>query len=120
LKGTYPPLAGSAWLLKDPATPVRILLRGLGGPIEVSRAEYNGSMPSFDERLSDEHIAAVLTFARQQWGNDAAPVEAPFVTALRAQIERAAPWTAPELLAARATPIDWTPSDGAASGAETP
>jgi mono/diheme cytochrome c family protein len=31
-------------------------------------------MPPFDHTLSDAEIAAVLTYIRQSWGNQAAPV----------------------------------------------
>ena len=36
LPGAFPPLAGSEWMTKDPETPIRIVLLGLSGEIEVA------------------------------------------------------------------------------------
>lgn len=33
-----------------------------------------GAMPSFDGALTDEEIAAVLTYVRNSWGNEAEPI----------------------------------------------
>lgn len=97
IPGTYPPLVGSPVVLGDPATPVRILLHGLEGNITVEGATYNGQMPSWD-RFSDEQIAAVLTYVRAAWANQAPPVDPALVKEIRRQTtERAQPWTWPEL-----------------------
>jgi mono/diheme cytochrome c family protein len=37
--------------------------------------------------LNDEHVAELLTFVRTSWGNDAAPVKAGQVAALRAKTD---------------------------------
>jgi thiosulfate dehydrogenase len=37
--------------------------------------------------LNDEHVAELLTFVRTSWGNDAAPVNAGQVAALRAETD---------------------------------
>jgi len=107
MEGLYPPLVGSEWLLEDAATPARILLLGLSGPIDVQGARFNGSMPAFSDRMSDEQIAAVLTFVRQEWTNQAPAVDPSFVAAVRDQTDRSQAWTADELLAVREEPIDW-------------
>ncbi len=75
--GNYPGLAGSALLTaSDPAAAIRLVLNG------APRGAYNGLMPAFPD-LADHEIAGVLTWARAQWGNAAAPVEATAVTRLR-------------------------------------
>lgn len=98
--GTYPPLAGSEWVLGPPARLNRILLHGLAGPITVKGAQYNGNMPPFGSKLTDEQIAMVLTYIRSEWGNDAPAVSADAVAATRAATaSRTQPWTEAELLA---------------------
>jgi mono/diheme cytochrome c family protein len=44
------------------------------------------SMPSFAWKLTDQEIADVSTFIRNSWGNQAAPVSASDVTALRKKL----------------------------------
>jgi mono/diheme cytochrome c family protein len=40
-------------------------------------------MPAFAWRLTDQDAADIVSFIRSSWGNDAAPIEAPTVAALR-------------------------------------
>jgi mono/diheme cytochrome c family protein len=111
IPGTYPPLVGSPILLGEPATPVRILLHGLQGNISLEGATFNGQMPSWD-RFSDEQIAAVLTYVRNAWTNNAPPVDPALVTAIRKQTAgRAQAWSWPELQEAAKTPVDAAPSE---------
>jgi mono/diheme cytochrome c family protein len=68
IAGNYPPLAGNPVLLAaDPTAAIQAVLRGR------PRAALNGQMPAFAE-LADHELAAVLTWARSQWGNHAEPV----------------------------------------------
>jgi mono/diheme cytochrome c family protein len=99
---TFPPLVGSDWLLEDKETPIRIVLLGLQGPIEVNGERYQNSMPPF-RNLRDEEIAAVLTHERTSWGNDAPAITADDVRAVRESLgERTEPWNGgDELKAAR-------------------
>ncbi len=83
LPGVFPPLAGSTWVNGDPATLLQILLHGLTGSIEVAGATYNGAMPAFGAQLSDAEIAALATYIRSQWGNNAEPIETGAVTTAR-------------------------------------
>lgn len=82
-----PPLAGSEWVTGPVSNPIRIVLRGLGGPITVAGKEYNmpapmGALP----QLSDDQIAAVLTYARNSWGNKASAVTPDQVKAFRGEV----------------------------------
>ncbi len=96
--GAFPPLAGSDWLLKDPETPIRIVLHGLQGSIEVKGMTYNGVMPEWGSRLSDEEIAAVLTHERRSWGNSAEEITSDMVDRIRKETaNRTTPWTPDEL-----------------------
>ena len=101
LASVFPPLVGSDWVTGSEQRPIRILLHGLGGEIEVKGVIYNSIMPAFGPTTlnwSDEDIAAVLTFIRQEWGNAADPVSPEAVAAVRAETaDRTAAWTAAEL-----------------------
>ncbi|MES2659919.1 MAG: PVC-type heme-binding CxxCH protein [Verrucomicrobiota bacterium] len=95
--GAFPPLDGASWPVGDPSVPIRILLSGLQGPIEVSGVKYENIMPPHTD-LKDDEIADVLTYVRQSWSNDATAVTADTVKQTRAKYaSRAAPWTAAEL-----------------------
>jgi len=110
VNNVYPPLAGSEWVTQDPETPARILLHGLEGRIQVRGDSYDGEMPAFGGRLTDEHLAAVLTYIRSEWGNDAPAVSPDLVAALRGQhARRSGPWSADELDALRGSPVPGYP-----------
>ncbi|MBI1840265.1 MAG: PQQ-dependent sugar dehydrogenase [Verrucomicrobia bacterium] len=67
LPGTYPPLAGSDYLMADIERSIRAVLEGLSGEIRVNNKRYAGAMqPAL---LRDEAIADVLTFVRNSWTN---------------------------------------------------
>jgi mono/diheme cytochrome c family protein len=96
----FPPIIGSEWVTGPEETTIRILLNGMQGPVEVAGATYNGVMPPWRDQLSDQEIAAVITFIRQWEGNDAEPVTPEAVAALRPEgVSRGTPWTAEELRA---------------------
>jgi mono/diheme cytochrome c family protein len=91
--GVFPPLAGSEWANGKETTVVAIVLHGITGPLTVAGHRYDGTMPTFREQLSDGEIAALLTHVRSQWGNQAAPVAAQGVAAVRkATAARSAPF----------------------------
>jgi mono/diheme cytochrome c family protein len=99
----FPPLAGSEWLNGDPGRPIRILLHGLEGEVQVKGETYSGTMPAWGGALNDAEIAAVLTYARSHLGNKAGPVTAEEVAKLRAATaSRKTPWTAKDLALAGA------------------
>lgn len=96
--GKIPPLAGSEWVKGSPTVPARILLAGLGGPIEVRGLSYDGAMPVFGERLKDEQIALIVSYVRHAWDNGASPITASQVAEVRKRVgQRGQPWTAGEL-----------------------
>ncbi|MEK7408579.1 MAG: cytochrome c [Acidobacteriota bacterium] len=97
VEGEYPPLAGSEWLLKNPEIPVRIVLNGLTGPIQVKGRTFQNEMPPLGGQLSDAEIAAVLTYVRSSWGNKAGPVDEKLVAKIRQETAGKGPWTAEAL-----------------------
>ena len=100
----YPPLANSEYVTGPEARLVRILLHGLTGEIEIEGQMYNGLMPGWAPTLNDAEVAAVATYIRASWGNQAPPVTAATVAQLRAAYAtRTTPWTLAEL--ARVLPV---------------
>jgi mono/diheme cytochrome c family protein len=94
LPGVFPPLAGSAWVNGGNAPLIQILLHGVQGTLTVNGTRYNGAMPPFGDQLSDAEIAAVLTYIRSQWGNQAASVGTPLISAQRsATSTHSGPWS---------------------------
>ncbi len=95
--GAFPPLAGSEWANQDSSRLIRIVLHGLQGPIKVGGKDFNGVMPP-PANLSDRDIGDVLTYVRQSFGNDSAPVSDAEVKAVRGRFPGPrAMWTAEEL-----------------------
>jgi mono/diheme cytochrome c family protein len=91
LEHVAPPLVGSELALSTPAVPIRILLNGKEGSV--------GLMPPLGYTLSDDQIAAVLTYIRHEWGQSASAVDPTEVTNVRtATAGRTKPWTNDELL----------------------
>lgn len=107
----FPPLAGSEWMINDPETPIRIVLLGLSGEIEVKGTKFNLVMPPAGTAppgsaplppLDDAKIAEAITYARTNFGNQASAVDAELVKKVRDSLGgRTAPWTAAELTALR-------------------
>lgn len=108
--GAFPPLAGSPWVLGDAALPVKVVLHGLHGPVEVDGRTYNLEMPPQGGVLPDDQIAAILTHVRSSWGNKAERVTPEFVKATRdANADRKTAWTAEELLKLHPLPASAPP-----------
>ncbi|MEY2935678.1 MAG: hypothetical protein RL033_6427 [Pseudomonadota bacterium] len=97
----FPPLAGSQWLTGDAETPIRIVLLGMSGPVEVNGATFNLVMPP-PPGLDDAKIADAISYARKSFGNSASAVDAELVKKVRESLSaRTTPWTASELTALR-------------------
>jgi mono/diheme cytochrome c family protein len=99
----YPPLGKSEWI-KDDARFIKLVLKGLWGPIEVNGQKFDPSkgvppMMGFAGMLNDIELAAVLTYVRQSFGNDGEPVSADAVRHIRdATRDRANHYMVDELL----------------------
>jgi len=83
LPGAFPPLAGSDFLLADHERAVRIVLKGLTGPVTVNGQTINSVMPPQEAVLTDAQIADVLTFVLNSWGNTGDALSAAQVKAIR-------------------------------------
>lgn len=69
IPGVFPPLAKSDYLMADLNRAIRAVTNGLSGEIVVNGVKYNSVMPVL--HLSDEDVAAVMSYVRQNFGNDA-------------------------------------------------
>jgi len=85
----FPPLAGSEWVVGykwgDTEKLIRLLLKGMEGPVEVSGKSYNNAMPPHSF-LSNEEAARVLTYIRNNFGNKASPISLSEVDAVRKKL----------------------------------
>ncbi|MEB2775996.1 c-type cytochrome [Algoriphagus sp. D3-2-R+10] len=97
-----PPLAGSEWVLGDEQRLTMILLHGLEGPIDVAGKTYDAPdilpvMPAHST-MDDGSIAAILTYIRNEWGNQAPIISGRAVSKTRLTTQgRVYPWKAAEL-----------------------
>ena len=82
----FPTLVGTEWVLGDKKKLINVVLNGLEGPIEVNGKPYNSLMPQHSF-LSDEDIAQVLTYVRQNFGNRASEVSTEEVRTVRKLLE---------------------------------
>jgi mono/diheme cytochrome c family protein len=82
----YPRLAGNPAVLGEQVDSlVRLLVEGGEAPHTQTGPEPK-KMPSFAGKLTDTEMARVLTFVRNTWGNDAAPVTRRDVERVRASL----------------------------------
>ncbi|MEX0685665.1 MAG: c-type cytochrome [Balneolales bacterium] len=87
-----PSLVDSEWVLGRPDKLLRILLQGLEGEMLMPPVAYH----------SDEELAAIVTYIRRAWGNNASPVDPSDVSEIRGVTTgRERPWTREELEAIR-------------------
>lgn len=64
----FPPLDKADYLKKPAVTLINIILLGQSGEITVNKKKYNTQMPA-QNYLSDEQIADVLNYTRNNWSN---------------------------------------------------
>lgn len=79
----FPPLAGNHAVTSGPAVnAIRIVLNG-GYPPSTAGNPYPFGMPPFGPRLSDQEVAAVVSYIRNSWGQQASFVSAAQVNRYR-------------------------------------
>ena len=82
-EGVFPSLAGNPVVEADnPLSLISIVLLG-STTSRTAKTPAQFAMPAFAWRLTDQDAADVISFIRSSWGNDARPIEAPKVAALR-------------------------------------
>jgi len=85
VEGLYPPLVNTDWVQGDKERLIKVVLNGQEGPIEVNGESYNNVMPAQDF-LKNNEVAAVLTYIRQNFENNASAVTASDVEQVRASL----------------------------------
>ena len=83
LPAVFPPLAGSDYLKADKDRAVRVVTKGLSGPIVVNGKPYNNVMPP--QQFADDQLADVLTYVMNSWGNDYGTVSVADVRRVRGE-----------------------------------
>jgi mono/diheme cytochrome c family protein len=79
----FPALAGNQSIqMASAVNPIRMVLNGGYPPGTIGNPMPYG-MPPFAQSLSDDEVAAVVTYIRTVWGNRGAPVSASDANALR-------------------------------------
>ncbi len=96
----FPPLNGTPWVLGSDERLIKVVLKGLLGPIEVLGKKYPGQVPMtpFEKLLTDEDVAAVLTYVRNSFGNEASPILPEKVKQVRAAIKDQGAFYSPDQL----------------------
>jgi mono/diheme cytochrome c family protein len=81
--GVYPALAGNGSVLEPTGiNAIRVVLLGGFAPTTAAHPRPY-SMPPFAQQLSDADVAAVVSYIRHAWSNDAKPVMERDVAAYR-------------------------------------
>jgi mono/diheme cytochrome c family protein len=97
MEGLAPPLMDSDWVTGPSDRPIKIILHGMSGPIQVSGRTWTLEMPPLPQ-FTDEDIASVLTYIRREWEHTAGPVSPNDVAKIRQQHPgRTKAWTAAEM-----------------------
>ncbi|MFC5412864.1 PVC-type heme-binding CxxCH protein [Larkinella bovis] len=96
----FPPLNGTKWVTGNEERLIKIVLKGLLGPIEVAGKNYPGQVPMtpFAGLLNDNELAAVLTYVRNSFGNQASAITPEQVKKVRAATESKKDFYSPDQL----------------------
>jgi mono/diheme cytochrome c family protein len=79
----YPPLAGNQSIqMVSAVNAIRMVLNG-GYPPGTAGNPMPYGMPPFAQTLSDDEVAAVVTYIRAAWGNRGSPVSSRQANELR-------------------------------------
>ena len=80
--GAFPPLDANPDVTGDPRVVIARVKLGTSGTLLVAGERYHGTMPSWNGVISDDDIAAVVTFVRSAWHNHSGPVSVADVRAV--------------------------------------
>src|SRR5690606_38851122 len=85
----FPPITGTPWAVGNEERLIKLVLKGLQGPVKIHDTEYPGHVPMtpFENLLDDDDVAAVLTFVRKSFGNDASVISPEKVKEVRDEIK---------------------------------
>ena len=87
--GQAPTLAASEWVTASGFNRLaHIPLAGVNGPMKVAGKDWNMAMAAMGAALPDDDLAAVLTYIRTSWGNNASAVTGDDIKKIRAEMGR--------------------------------
>ena len=100
VEGQYPPIAGSEFVNGSATNRlIAIVLKGLQGPVQVAGKSVNNTMQPWEGQYTDAQLAAILTYERSDFGNNAPPIPAAAVKQMREELKgRTEQWTFAELM----------------------
>lgn len=75
MRGMHPPLINNKTVNGNTDKLIDITLNGMTGKIVIDGVEYNGIMPPH-QHLTDQQVADVLTYIRQNFGNQSGAITA--------------------------------------------
>ncbi len=88
MAGVFPPLADSDWVARHSTDElIAVVLNGLSGPVKVNGEDYNSVMPPMSQ-LTDDEVANILTYVRQDMNGGAPAVSKEQVAHVRANTAR--------------------------------
>jgi formylglycine-generating enzyme required for sulfatase activity/mono/diheme cytochrome c family protein len=84
IPGAFPPLVKSNWVNDlSNSELAKVVLFGLQGEIEVNAQKYASVMAPLGAMLTDQQIADVLTYVKNEWGNTGGYISPAEVKAVR-------------------------------------
>jgi mono/diheme cytochrome c family protein len=81
-----PPLQKTKWTLGPASTIIKMILKGSQGTVVIDDDPFSNTMPA-QPQLTDQQIADVLTYVRNNFGNKASRVTPAQVKAVRAKLK---------------------------------
>ncbi|MFU8892012.1 MAG: c-type cytochrome [Luteolibacter sp.] len=110
----YPSLAGSDWVIGETQKLAMIILNGMQGPISTGKTY--GVMPAQAAGMTNEDLAGVMTYLRNNFGNETGDVVTLDMAAAAFDVSNGrpsvgAPVDADEIRAAHATMLPGDPLD---------
>lgn len=84
----FPPLTNTKWVTGNEERLIKVVLKGLLGPLEINGRKFPGQVPMtpFEGLLNDEEVASVLTYVRNSFGNQAPAIQPELVKKVRAAV----------------------------------
>ncbi|MEJ7646972.1 MAG: PVC-type heme-binding CxxCH protein [Chryseolinea sp.] len=94
----FPPLASTAWVMGNDERLIKLVLKGLHGPIQVLNQKYAGQVPMtpFEGLLNDEEVSAVLTYVKNSFGNKGSVISPDQVKKIRDSIKEKSGFYSPD------------------------
>lgn len=98
LPTVFPSLIKSEYVNGSAERLVAMVLKGIMPPFKYNGVVYTQLMIAQEAVLTDDKIASILTYVRASFENNAPPVSAEFVMAVRKKfVERKTPWIEADL-----------------------